>query len=98
MIALFTKGGDTIITGGRNDGVIKFWNRGGAEQGKLVTGRENTEERGPQPGWIDPGDRRNGRAHALGCCQAIAAIRPFAIDRGSDRRLLARRHETRGRV
>ena len=39
VIALFTKDGDTIITGGRNDGVIKFWNRGGAEQGKLVTGR-----------------------------------------------------------
>ena len=49
VIAFFSKDGDTIITGGRNDGVIKFWNRRGAEQGKLVTGNRPLESAALSP-------------------------------------------------
>ena len=49
VIALFTKDGNTIITGGRNDGLIKFWNGGGAEQGKLVAGRRPLESAALSP-------------------------------------------------
>jgi eukaryotic-like serine/threonine-protein kinase len=37
VIALFTRDGKTIITGGRTDGLIKFWDRVGALVASLVT-------------------------------------------------------------
>ena len=43
VTALFTKDGTTIITGGRNDGLIKFWNRDGVEEGRIITGTKTLE-------------------------------------------------------